>query len=65
MDSEQNDKLDDIASDLDDLTTNVEELEHDPPQSADVHDMKKLRHALEKAGTVVDDLEDKVEEDTT
>jgi len=58
MGANQSEKLDDVASGLDDLQTTVEELQEDPPSGADRADLNRLKEKIEKARDVADDLED-------
>ena len=51
-------KIDELASDLDDLTTTVEELEIEATNEADADELRRLQHALEKASDAADVVDD-------
>jgi len=55
--------VDDVVSDLDDLTTQVEELEVDPAADAHAKELGRLRVALEEAGDAADAVEEDMEEE--
>jgi hypothetical protein len=50
--------VDEVASDLDDLTTRVEELEVDPAADEHAKELGRLRLALEDAGDAADAVEE-------
>ena len=50
--------VDEVASDLDDLTTEVEELEVDPAADGHAKELGRLRLALEEAGDAADAVEE-------
>ena len=49
-------KIDELASDLDDASTTVEELQNDPNINAD-EQLDELHETLENASDTIDDLE--------
>ena len=49
-------KIDEVATDLDDASTVVEELQNDPNVDAD-EQLDDLHEALENASDTIDDLE--------
>lgn len=49
-------KIDELASDLDDASTTVEELQNDPTIDAD-EQLDELHETLENASDTIDDLE--------
>jgi hypothetical protein len=51
------DKIDDVANDLDNLSTTVDEIKHDPPADVEPAAIDTLKHAIEKATDAVDVLE--------
>lgn len=53
--------VDEVASDLDDLTTRVEELEVDPAADEHAKELGRLRLALEDAGDAVDAVEENMD----
>ena len=55
--------VDEVVSDLDDLTTQVEELEVDPAADEHAEELGRLRLALEEAGDAADAVEENMEED--
>lgn len=48
-------KLDEVAADLDDLTTDVEEL-HEQTDDVDTEKLNDVRSALERAKDIIDDI---------
>jgi hypothetical protein len=54
--------VDEIARDLDDLTTRVEELEVDPTTDEHAKELGRLRMALEDAGDAADEVEENMDE---
>ena len=50
-------KLDELASDIDDASTVVEELQEDPETSTE-EKLDELKGTLEDASKTIDDLED-------
>ena len=59
MNSEQHDKDDrvgELATDLDDLALNVEELQVDPPPHVDQAQLDTIKKALEEASDATDEL---------
>ena len=63
MTTEKQDKLDEIASDLDDLIVTVEELEIERPEDGDGESLKTIRTALEQASEAATELENRQEDD--
>ena len=64
--SDQRRKIDELASNLDDLTTTVEELEIEATNEADAAELSRLQRALEQASDaadVVDDKDDKMDDE--
>ena len=53
--------VDEVASDLDDLTTRVEELEVDPAADEHANELGRLRQALEDASDAADAVEDNMD----
>ena len=49
-------KVDEIATDIDDVSTNVEELQSDP-DADDTGKLAQIHDALEKASDAIDDIE--------
>ena len=60
--SDNDEKLNELTSSLEDLTTTVEELEIDPPADLDPASLNRVKDALEDAIAATDDLEDQREE---
>jgi archaellum component FlaC len=59
--SEKN--IDEIANDLEDLKTTVEELEIESPAQADARDLRTVKSALEQAIDATDALEERNDDD--
>ena len=55
--SAQPDRIDDIATDLDDLKLSVDELKADPPLDVEPKTIDSLERALEDATEATNDLE--------
>jgi hypothetical protein len=55
-------KIDELASDLDDLTTTVEELEMDTSDPQKAGDLRRLQRALEHASDAADAVDDSIDE---
>ena len=55
--SREPDKIDYVASDLDDLKLSVDELSADPPPDVEPKTIDTLKRALEDATDATDDLE--------
>ena len=64
MDANNERTIDEVASDLDDLTTTVEELETDPAVGAGSIEVKKLREALQDASVAADAAGDQLSDST-
>ena len=60
--SDNDDKLNELTSSLEDLTTTVEELEIDPPADLDPASLNRVKDALDDAVAATDNLEDQQEE---
>ncbi len=56
--SDRTDRVDELANDLDEIQTTVDELKEDPPHGAKPETIDALHDALEKAREAADDLED-------
>jgi len=55
-------QVEEIASDLDDLSTTVEELQIDPSLEPDSANLHKLEQALENASDATDALDQQLED---
>ena len=55
--------VDEVASDVDDLTTKVEELEVDPAADEHAKELGRLRLALEEASAAADAVEENMDEE--
>jgi ElaB/YqjD/DUF883 family membrane-anchored ribosome-binding protein len=64
MDANNKRTIDEVASDLDDLATTVEELETDPAAKASSDEVKKLRQALEDASDAADAVDEQLSNPT-
>lgn len=60
MDSRR--KIEDLASDIDDVATSAEELQTDPKIYAHAEELKRLQRALAQASDVTDALNEKIDE---
>jgi hypothetical protein len=60
--SDNDEKLNELTSSLEDLTTTAEELEIDPLSDFDPASLNRVKDALEDAVAATDDLEDRGEE---
>ena len=60
--TDNDEKLNELTSSLEDLKTTVEELEIDPPADVDPASLNRVKDALEDAVSATDDLEDRQEE---
>jgi hypothetical protein len=63
MSSDRQDKIDSLASDLDDLKATTEELEVEPAPDRDHDNLRVIKSALEEATVAVDDLVDPRDDD--
>jgi hypothetical protein len=61
MTKDDRDKIADIAADLDDLGTSVDELKYDPATNVHQPTVDALKQALEDATEAVDELENEKE----
>jgi outer membrane murein-binding lipoprotein Lpp len=55
-------KIDELASELDDLTTTVEELEIETTNEGDAAELRRLQRALEEASDAADVVDDKLDD---
>jgi outer membrane murein-binding lipoprotein Lpp len=55
-------KIDELASDIDDLATTAEELQTDPTTDANAAELEKLQRALEEASDATDALDEELDE---
>jgi hypothetical protein len=55
-------KVDELASDIDDVTTAAEELHADPTIDAHAAELERLERALAQASDAADELDEKVDE---
>ena len=62
MSSNADDNIDEIATDLDDIKTSVEELQVEPHAGVDPASIERLKNALERASDATAELEDQKEE---
>ena len=63
--NDDEDKINDLTSDLEDLKTTVEELQVDPPTNVDPQSLQAVKAALQKAREATDEIEDQQDEDAT
>ena len=56
------DEINEIATDLEDLKTTVEELQTDPPADMDPDALDRIKGALDVAVDATDDLEEEQED---
>jgi hypothetical protein len=56
------DQLNEVAADIEDLKTTVEELQSDPCSDIDPDSLDRLKNALDNAIDVTDELEDQQDE---
>ena len=59
MEDNRQDKLDDLATDLDDVKLTVEELKDNPPDHVQKHDLDAILTAVEEATDKADELGDR------
>jgi ElaB/YqjD/DUF883 family membrane-anchored ribosome-binding protein len=64
MGNDSQDKIDEIASDLEDLKVDVEELAIEPTADATADGLNKVKSALEQAIDATDAMEEQREEPT-
>ena len=55
-------RIDELASDIDDVATTAEELHDDPTIDAHVAELERLQRALSQASDAADELDEKVDE---
>ena len=63
--NDDEDKINDLTSDLEDLKTTVEELQVDPPKNVDAESLQAVKAALQQASDATDEIEDQQDEDAT
>ena len=63
MTSDPRRKIDELASDLDDLTATVEELEIEATNEADAAELRRLQRALEEASDAADVVDDNMDDE--
>ena len=63
--NDDEDKINDLTSDLEDLKTTVEELQVDPPTNVDAESLQAVKAALQQASDATDEIEDQQDEDAT
>jgi methyl-accepting chemotaxis protein len=61
MTSDSQRKIEEVAADLDDLTTTVEELEIDAAVQSNKPEVRRIKQALEEASDATDALDDDVD----
>ena len=59
---DQLEKIDDVASDLEDVTNTVDEIAADPPKGVKDGTLKTLKRAVDNAIEAADKLENEAEE---
>ena len=59
------DKINDLTSDLEDLKTTVEELQVDPPMNVNAKSLEAVKAALQQASDATDEIEDQQEKSAT
>ena len=60
--ADSDDRINEVASDIQDLNTTVEELQSDPPSDIDPDSLDRLKNALDDAVDATDELEDQQDE---
>jgi hypothetical protein len=60
--ADSEDQINEIANDLEDLKTTVEELQNDPPSDIDPNSLDGLKNALDDAVDATDELEEQQEQ---
>ena len=63
--NDDEDKINDLTSDLEDLKTTVEELQVDPRTNVDAESLQAVKAALQQASDATDEIEDQQDEDAT
>ena len=63
--ADSDDQINEVANDLGDLKTTVEELQVDPPSDIDPNSLDRLKNALDDAVEATNELEDQQEEANT
>jgi inosine/xanthosine triphosphate pyrophosphatase family protein len=59
MDSNQWDKVEEVAETIDDLKTTVDELKDEPPDDVEPQTIEPLKQALERATDAADAIENR------
>ena len=60
--ADSDDRINEVASDIQDLNTTVEELQNDLPSDIDPDSLDRLKNALDDAVDATDELEDQQDE---
>ena len=60
--ADSDDPINEVASDIEDLKTTVEELQNDPPSDIDPDSLDRLENALDDAVDATAELEDQQDE---
>ena len=58
---DQREKIDDVGSDLEDVTNTLDEIEAQPPKGVNKETMERLKKALDEAIESADELENEAE----
>jgi hypothetical protein len=56
--ADNDDKINEVANDIENLKTTVEELRNDPSSDLDPNPLKRIENALDDAVDATDELED-------
>ena len=59
------DKINNLTSDLEDLKTTVKELQIDPPTNVAAESLQAVKAALQQASDATDEIEDQQDESAT
>ena len=62
--ADSDDRIDEVANDIEDLKTTIEELQSDPQSDIDREALDRLENALEDAVAATDQLEDQQDDAT-
>jgi len=62
MSDKKEDKLGELAAELDDLKISVEELKEDPPDHVERKDLDAILTSLDEATDTTDELDDRTQE---
>ena len=60
--ADSDDRINEVANDIEDLKTTVEELQSDPTSNIDSDALDRLENALDEAVGATDELEDQQDE---